>query len=101
MKEENLQLEINLKNSEAKVAEQQLIINYQRKEINEFEKKTNDQDDQMTKMNNLLLNREEKITSLKKDLEQVNKENIELKNKVEELQKLLNQRFVKFYFNFD
>ena len=75
----------NLEKSEAKVAEQQAIINYQRNEIVEFEKKVKNQTEQLKKM-------AESAVKARNQIDQVNKENIELKNKVDELQRLLEKR---------
>ena len=76
----------NLEKSEAKVAEQQAIINYQRNEIVEFEKKVKNQTEQLKKM-------AESAVKARNQIDQVNKQNTELKNKVNELEKLIKQRF--------
>ena len=89
MKLENHQLRTNLDKAEAKVAEQQMIINYQRKEIDEYQKKNQNQDEQLKKlMESAVKNRSE--------IEEVNKQKMELKNQIDELQKLLKERYFKF-----
>ena len=72
--------------AEAKVAEQDSIIKQQRQEIDEYKKKTQNQDEELKKM-------EESALKARNQIDQVNKENIELKKKVNELQKLLEKRF--------
>ena len=86
MKEENRELKRNLEKSEAKVAEQQAIINYQRTEIVEFEKTVKNQTEQLKKI-------AESAVKARNQIDQVNKENTDLKNKVNELEKLLKQRY--------
>ena len=67
----------SLNKSEAKVAQQKSIISYQREEIDEYEKKIKNQDEQLKKM-------EELVAKAKNDFNRIDKENAELKNKVNE-----------------
>ena len=62
-----------------------MIILDQQQKIDEYKKKVENQDEVLKKM-------EVSAVKARNKIDQVNKENIELKNKVDELQKLLKKR---------
>ena len=81
----------SLNKSKAKVAQQKSIISYQQKEIDDYEEKIKNQDEQLKKMQAL-------VAKTNNQLDRNDKENAELKNKINELEKLLNQRYVFYTF---
>ena len=81
----------SLSKSEAKVAQQKSMINYQREEIDEYKKKIKNRDGQLKKM-------EESVAKTKDQIDRNDKENAELKNKINELEKLLKQKYVFYKF---
>ena len=91
LKEETRQLRESLNKSEAKVAQQKSVINYQREEIEEYKKKIKNHDEQLKKMEAL-------VSKANNQVDQNDKENAELKNKIDELEKLLKQRYAFYTF---
>ena len=72
--------------SEALVAQHKSLIIYQQEKIDEYEKKIKSQDEQLKKMKEL-------VAKAKNDIDRNDKENAELKNKINELEKRLKQRY--------
>ena len=73
-------------NSEAKITKQKSVISYQQKEIDEYEEKIKNQDEKLKKMQAL-------VAKTNNQLDRNDKENAELKNKINELEKRLKQRY--------
>ena len=70
---------------EAKVAEQQSVIDVQRIEIEDFERKIGDKNEQLRKIEESVVNKNNKIDRLSAEIS-------DLKNKTNELQNLLDQK---------
>ena len=70
-----------------------MIIQDQQQKIDEYKKKVENQDEVLKKM-------EVSAVKARNKIDQVNKENIDLKNKVDELQKLLKKRYGVYDFHF-